>query len=302
VKEPKLRESGEICTAMPEAAPALVSPELARQVHERLTQNKIEASRRNKHPELSILRGGYIKCGVCHGNMTATSSSRDRTAYRCLRGRVAETSRPRCKNTSLIIASKLDAAVWEAVMTVLREPEYFEQEMVQRIDQDNKQDSIRALTRHMKDLEAQEASISQAIRYMHEEHAIARLAADLEAVSKERQKAQEELDQFRKDQLGQDAVREQLKSVKAMMHSINQAGLKFTYQEKRAFLYMLNIRVVVNPAGVVPRYTITAGKHGEVRLPLRDCDSMVPMIHHHAARWGDQHYPSTFVHTSPVSR
>jgi site-specific DNA recombinase len=278
VKEQKLRELGEIRTAMPQAAPALVSPELARQVHERLTQNKLEAIRRNKHPELAILRGGYIKCGACHGNMIASWSSRDRVVYRCPRGRVAETSGPRCVNTSMTRSTTLDAAVWDAIMTVLQEPEYFEQEMVQRIDQDNKQDAINALTKHVKDLDAQGASISHAIRYMREESAIARLAADLEAITRERQDAKDELEELRKDQLGQNAVREQLKSVKAMMYGIKQAGLTFTYEEKRAFLYMLNIRVVVNPFRVEPRVTITAGKHGEVRLPLRNCDSTMQVI------------------------
>src|SRR5215469_7794777 len=127
--------------------------------------------------------------------MTVASSSRRRIGYRCTSGRLAEAS-SRCKNTSLIIANTLDAAVWEAIMTVLREPEYFEQEMVQRIDQDDKQDSIRALTRHVKDLEAQEVSMSKAIRYMGDDDAgIERLVADLKEATRERKHAQEELEQ-----------------------------------------------------------------------------------------------------------
>jgi len=180
-------------------------------------------------------------------------------------------------------------------MTVLREPEYFEQEMVQRIDQDDKQDSIRALTRHVKDLEAQEVSMSKAIRYMGDDDAgIERLVADLKEATRERKHAQEELEQLRKEQQGQNAMREQLKAVKAMMYGITQAGLNFTYEEKRAFLYMLNICVVVNPAGTEPRYTITAGKHAQVRLPLRDCDSMMPMIYDHATTRRNRRFTSPF--------
>jgi site-specific DNA recombinase len=306
VREARIREMGGIRIAMPKAAPALISPELARQVQERLTQNKLEASRRNKHPERSLLRGGYITCGVCHSNMTS-STNKDRTTYRCSRGRVAEIS-SRCENASPINAATLDAAVWGAVMTVLSEPEYFEQEMVQRINQDDKQDSIHALTRHVKDLESQEASISQAIRYMREENAIARLAADLEAITRERHKTKEELEQLRKDQLSQSAIREQLKAVKTMMYGITQAGLTFTYDEKRAFVYMLNIRVVVNPSGVDPRYTITAGKHAQVRLPLRDCDSMMLRTEHRqppgketAVSTYDSLDPSTWPKETPES-
>ena len=68
---------------LPDASPALVTPELAQVAQERLAYNKEAAIRNNKHAEIHLLRAGFIKCGICGHNMVAIVKSDGRPIYVC---------------------------------------------------------------------------------------------------------------------------------------------------------------------------------------------------------------------------
>jgi hypothetical protein len=53
-----------------------------------------------------------------------------------------------------------------------------------------------------------------------------------------------------------------------MIYDITQAGIAFTCVEKRAILFRLNIRVMIYPRRHEPRYTMSEGRHGGMKLPL----------------------------------
>jgi site-specific DNA recombinase len=261
-----------------DTAPALVSPEFAQSVHELLLHNKRAATRNNKHVESSLLRGGFAKCGICGGNMAVLTGADGRTSYFCRGSEPGRRAHNPCTNTSRKLAKSLDRDVWDSVMTVLQDPEYFESQLTQRLDKDSKQSAIEAVEWRLAELERQQKNIVRMVREMRGEEGSDILAQDLKLVSKQKKSAQEELERLKQDDLNLQIARQQMQTIKAMIYGITQAGKSFTYEEKRAILYMLNIRVDIFPKDFVPRYTVTGGRHGEMKLPLEtgsDCDCIV---------------------------
>jgi site-specific DNA recombinase len=273
----KAREVGSGRVMLPDAAPALVSVELARAVQERLAFNKQAASRHIKHPEISLLRGGHIKCGVCGGNLRVSYSGRKKgqedgervqwPMYKCSRRDDITTEGKRLCSGVMIRLDKLDTMVWEDIVAALKDPKRLEQEMNKRLDHMGRQDAVDAMKKRIKNLELQEANIRKAIRLLGaDETGMEGLLADLKTVVTQKQKAEEELEQVEKDWSQQEAARERMKSIVEWSRERETIGTAFTYEEKRAILYGWNIRVKVNPKGCSPRYEVTTGRNGEVLL------------------------------------
>ena len=140
VREVHEREIDQGRIALPDSAPQLVSEELARIVRERLANNKLAASRNNKYPEQSLLRGGYAKCGLCGGNLIADYTGPKRAdntragIYKCSRSvRRTNTGERACPGVRMMQV-ELDSMVWEDILTLLRNPDYLMKEMRRYMD------------------------------------------------------------------------------------------------------------------------------------------------------------------------
>jgi hypothetical protein len=268
------RTAGEGRYDLPNAAPALILPELARTVHERLARNKEEAARHSKHPEGGLLRGGFIKCGTCGGNMNFGMGSSHRYVYRCPRA-IKTVSTIRCTNKAIVAVKEIDTDVWERLMAVLQGSEYIEQEMMPLIDGGMRLDAIKALTRRVKELDAEEENLIHLARKMADKAGSDRIATELEFVAKEKQGACTELEELEQDERDQETAREQLQAVKVIVTDIKQAGEQFTYANKRACLWMLNVQVTVHRVERDLCIDVTAGRHGEMQLlKLAPSDAM----------------------------
>ncbi|PWT76986.1 MAG: hypothetical protein C5B60_03395 [Chloroflexi bacterium] len=265
VRITRQRTVGEGRYELPEAAPALILPELARTVHERLARNKEEAARKSKHPEGGLLRAGFIKCGACGGNMNCVMGSGHAYTYRCPRA-IRTVSTHRCTNKVFVRAKKIDADVWERLMAVLQDPEYIEQEMMPLLNEDSRRDAIRALTRRLKELDAEEGNLARLARKIGDGAGSNKLIVELQLVADEKQGVQKELKQLEQDERDQEAARERLKAVKVMIAGIVQVGEQFTYAKKRAFLWMLNVQVTALRVERDLQVDVTAGRHGEMKL------------------------------------
>jgi hypothetical protein len=148
----------------------------------------------------------------------------------------------------------------------LQDPEYIEQEMMPLLDEDSRRDAIKALARRLKELDAEEGNLARLARKIGDGAGSDKLIAELEFVAKEKRGVQEELQQLEQDERDQDAARERLKAVKVMADGIVQAGEQFTYPKKRAFLWMLNVRVTISRVESDLCIDVTAGRHGEMKL------------------------------------
>ena len=105
----------------PGAVPSLVPEELAAAVLDRLALNKTQ-SKRNNHPEDTLLRNGFATCGYC-GKHLATTHARG-TGYNCLQNGPGK--------SLFITAALLDAATWLAVREVILEPTIIAKEVEKR--------------------------------------------------------------------------------------------------------------------------------------------------------------------------
>jgi site-specific DNA recombinase len=136
-------------------APALVSPEMGAAVQRRLRLNQQEASRNNHEPEATLLRGGIARCGHC-GRGLMVMRSRDkageprRVRYLC---RTGKNTRGMVCSCHAIEAHRLDSAVWQAVLRVVNDPAFIEQEIahMQETEQPGA-DTLAAIDRQIADL------------------------------------------------------------------------------------------------------------------------------------------------------
>lgn len=107
-----------------DVAPALVSKEVAMQVHDRLETNRRLASRNYRRPEVTLLHGGMARCAYCGGAMTITNTSHYHTdgtwaaVYLCKK---VLRSKGACRPVS-IRCHLLDAAIWDKVRLLLLDP------------------------------------------------------------------------------------------------------------------------------------------------------------------------------------
>ena len=133
----------------PAALPAGVVPPLVDRglfaiVRERLAANKAAAPRNNKHPEATLLRGGYIRCATCRSYMQATMRPTG-PAYVC---RSKYGSPGACPVWS-VPASALDAQVWAALEKLITDPEEVAQKLAELQMADPTADDLAAVERHL---------------------------------------------------------------------------------------------------------------------------------------------------------
>jgi site-specific DNA recombinase len=109
--------------------PAIVSKELAETVHHLLPIRQNKASRNNKTPHKSLLRAGFVQCGECGANMTASrrlDRSDDHIFYYCGRRNLVL----RCPGAS-IVAHVVDDAAWQRAIKIIRDPSEVDEKLQQ---------------------------------------------------------------------------------------------------------------------------------------------------------------------------
>ncbi len=91
---------------------------------------QLSATRNNQKPYNYLLRGGYIKCGYCGGNMTvggiggSKRQGLSRMGYRCLTAANSVTGANRCPSLSKVTIEAYipDDFAWSAAVEIIRDP------------------------------------------------------------------------------------------------------------------------------------------------------------------------------------
>ncbi len=105
--------------------PRLVDPAAFEAVQERLRRNKAQSVRRDRNPQVGILRRGFGFCGYCGCALRVSVNGR-RTVYRS-----GAEKRHGCPGHSME-TDLLDAAVWERVEAILTTPDVIAREIERR--------------------------------------------------------------------------------------------------------------------------------------------------------------------------
>jgi site-specific DNA recombinase len=269
-------------TALPlSVAPPLVSSAVAAEAQRRLRLNQQLASRNAKDPESALLRG-LVRCGLCGG---AVYANRVRTKMR-LDGSVPvryvckmslkvkkDDEHGRFCSPHTISGAILDAAVWEKVAAILRDPRLVRQELERmREAEPPGMADLAALDARVMTLRRKISSLMETAEYASDADARRELAGHIDMYTQ--QKRQTEAERAKVAQLAADWDRERLELETITEQIAHDDGdlEGWGYTEKRAALLKLKAEVTVYEPGRTPRADLT------IRLPLRGLLTLSPPL------------------------
>lgn len=249
-----LADSSEGIPYSHETVPPLVTPEIARAVHERLAHNNSAAPRGNLQPEGYLLRGGFIKCGHCgHSMICHTGRQRDgsyRLQYKC----ATNHTKPGACVPNVVEAHIIDRPVWEFVTSILSQPGIIENEL-RRLSSETSDPTAEArakVSARLADIERQRAKLAQAIAVLDDEEASAPLLAQLKTLARLASEGQKELTSLEEQRAGWQAAQASMQQLAAWCSAISPRVESLTHAEKQQLLHVLGLTVTVWKPGHAP--------------------------------------------------
>lgn len=232
---------------LPGIAPAIVTPEEQAAVLARLTFNQMCATRRSKHPEATLLRAGFIRCGHCGRSMSAEWRDDCGPLYQCPR---ANRGRDACGFPS-ILAKSVDSVVWAKVETILRDPTVVAREVERRREDGTLDWALAGLESRLAAIERKQANTARAIAAINDDAAAAPLLIELKALAEQKTAAEKELARMRQriaDRAAEDA---RVMSLAAHAAKVSANIETMTYDDKRLALTWLGVQARVWKPGHV---------------------------------------------------
>lgn len=232
----------------------LVTPEEWQAVQDQMLRNRQRASRNTYDPESALLRGGFVRCGVCGAAMSLDRDARGQYRYRCSSGH-----RLRAERCNVSIATPLlDSAVWERVEAVLLHPETVMAELEARAGSQSAGAEAGRLDRQIRTLTTRQERLARAISMLDDPDDIAPLAAQVADIGKARRALEAERDALSGAQRETADLRANLAAFTDWRERIRANLPELTYGQQRGILDALGISVDVYRRGDTPRFTIHA--------------------------------------------
>ena len=250
-------------TALPEGTvPAIVTKDIWHKAQEKLAVAKQEAARRNKEPEQTLLRAGYIHCGYCERAMTVvrhvtklSGKKYPEPYYRC--GATNTPAHHKCQQLPIISVKKIDTITWQFVQDILNEFN-----MLKDILQNNSSPTIDDLASIDKLIKHTEEEQERTIADIHGLSGRARelMIADLKKLEDDLQKLHAERDKTLPHAERAERTKIEVDEFFRWCEQFKGVYEKASYEEKRIALRMLGIRVTIyRPTDPDhEQYTITA--------------------------------------------
>jgi site-specific DNA recombinase len=260
----------------PGTVPALVDAATFEGVQERLRLNREQAPRNNRAPQLTLLRGGYARCGYCGGTMLVRRRPNERPpTYECGRGVRA---RGACSR-HVITAPLLDGAVWGRVTTLLTHPETIRAEVTRMEGGTAQVDETAPLERALADIERQQRNLVDQLAHLGD--SVAELVREkLAALDVRRQQLIAERATTLGQQQARQVTRDRLADLETWCYGVAANLESLTYEERRLALDALGVQVRIYRTDHTPRYEIIAS------VPLNDVAIVNETASRTAARTG----------------
>ncbi|MDP9366370.1 MAG: recombinase family protein [Chloroflexota bacterium] len=234
------------------AAPALVSPDLAAAAQSQIAVNMKNAIRNNKRPTAALLRSGHARCGYC-GNVLRVLNGKGGTYYRC-----NTTSRDvyGCPSFS-IAAGTLDAAVWSRVEQVLGNPQVIAEQVARLRDADPTQANVAALDTRIAEVERHRTNLMRRIAGIDDDELAAPFLVEIKQLGDQHRRLREDRDALLAEQAAWRVAQERLDDLEwwCRVQAANLAGL--TYEQKRLALVALKVEARVWSTDHDPRFAIS---------------------------------------------
>jgi site-specific DNA recombinase len=263
-------------------APAIVSPDLYERVLARLHQNQQLAPRNNRQPTATLARG-LVRCGHCGYRMSVINTSAWGPYYRCQIGVGRPFKKEQCAAKGIsVMAHKLDAAVWDAICEVIKNPDLIKQEYAHMCEtKDPGAEMLASIDRQLSELDRRIANQRKFAELVDDDDERAELAAEVSRLRQdhrvleaERVAAQARTAGWRDQQRGLERLLNLCKRVAGRLDTA-------TPERRRETLLTLRAEVLVYRSDHTPRaeLTIYLPLSGAVALPLEmsgaervDCD------------------------------
>jgi site-specific DNA recombinase len=215
--------------------PAIISGELFERIQKRMATNKAQAIRSSKRPEDFLLRAGYVRCAVCKRGMRGTFDPRRNTfAYRCNNGHGFIPSKP------------LDAAIWERIEYMADHVVLIEQAIALATSDNRLERNVHAIEGSIATWQASADNYLEDLKDTtltgNSRTAIRKLMDDANrmVLQLEAEKAQ-----IAGGMVDKERERAAYQDILAWCTKVKTAREELTYQQKRDFMTMLGIQVIV---------------------------------------------------------
>lgn len=167
--------------------PALIGEDTWHAVQARFTRNKAEAPRNNRHPEESLLRGGFVRCGYCGNTVIAFVHSAG-LMYRCC---VYSKDIPGCRSSGILVKT-LDQAIWEKVEALVTQPEIIAVQLERMQENQATGADIQGLDRQLGAIEKQRVRVARGVAALDDDEAAAPLLLELKALAAQKRQLETE--------------------------------------------------------------------------------------------------------------
>ena len=217
--------------------PAIISEELFQQIMERREANRAEAIRANADPEQYLLRAGFVRCAYCDRPMAAIKH-RQHHIYRCLKA-IGE-------HGNTILAHALDEKIWQWLQQLADHVELIEQAVQLATSSTKIQQDTAALERS---IQTWKAKATRYLEDLRDESLVGdtrtAIRNELNAANKMVARLEEEKAQVMAGMIDKEREQAAYEDILAWCKKVKTSREELTYQQKRDFLRMLGVVVLV---------------------------------------------------------
>src|SRR5262249_12430560 len=237
------REVGERRVVLANAAPKLIDKEVVQAIMDRLRAKQLAASRNNKHPEIALLRGGFVKCAKCGKSLHVSYIGRSGASfpvYRCGHTRYSSNtaSKTPCQGTSITV-ERMDNTVWAFLLKKLQNPEELMVEAEKNLAAHSYTDTIEGIAQHIEELTKEQRRLDYFVRKLdptdpEDAESLERLQFDMRKLGKEKREAKDKIAKLERKQREVDAARQRMHTIAEWGYGVEQASRgNMNYDEKR---------------------------------------------------------------------
>jgi len=232
--------------------PPLVSPELWQRANDQLDRNREQSTRRNKHASSYLLRAGFVVCPHCGRNLgtLANGTLRYRTTplYQRDYG---------CPFAS-IDAATLDREVWALVEGIIKDPVRIIEQITQSFAADDPTKADReAITQRLAEIKRAQRMQAITIERLDDPELAAPNIERLRQLGQERKQLETDLADLEQRQAGWASGLAAAERLLEMFYAEQTRLDDLSYEERRALMGWLGVKVKLYPQGVEPRWTLT---------------------------------------------
>jgi DNA invertase Pin-like site-specific DNA recombinase len=244
----RIRNEDEGVIPMHDAAPALISLELAEAVRLRLAANKAESLRNNR--SVAMLRAGYVLCGHCGRKLhvrPGRPATRTRAAYFCpsrySSGHYVSRDVGRCP-TPWVPVEDLDREVWGIIKGRVSNPEWIAAEVKKRAEDDGQTEhTLSVLAEQIAEYERQQGNLAKSMALTDDEGIRATLMGEMAQVTERAKRKTEERDQLKVLLSDRTAMMRSVERFAVWCEEMTPALDEATLEQRRFMLYALDVKV-----------------------------------------------------------